>query len=82
VPGDDAAIATTAIPNTSAGQMRNAAKLSKGEHDGMIQSVMDGLEANLKTNPVKFNRWNMLMRSRMQLGVSGGRQHDHLAHLL
>jgi cytochrome c-type biogenesis protein CcmH len=66
-----AGIATAAIPGANAEQMRNAAKLPKGQQDAMIQGMVDGLEAKLKTNPTNVSGWIMLMRSRMQLGETG-----------
>ncbi|MFM9851688.1 MAG: tetratricopeptide repeat protein [Sphingomonadaceae bacterium] len=61
-------VATAAIPGPSPTQMRSASQLPKGQQDAMIQSMVDGLEAKLKTNPANVNGWIMLMRSRMQLG--------------
>jgi cytochrome c-type biogenesis protein CcmH len=63
-----AGIATAAIPGASPEQMRSAAQLPKGQQEAMIEGMVDGLEAKLKTNPTNVNGWIMLMRSRIQLG--------------
>lgn len=63
-----AAIATAAIPGPSSEQMRAATAMPKGQQDMMIQGMVDGLEAKLKSNPDNVEGWIMLMRSRMQLG--------------
>jgi cytochrome c-type biogenesis protein CcmH len=69
-PGRGAERAAAAIPGPSTGQMRDAVAMPKGQQDAMIQSMVDGLEAKLKTNPKQLDRWIMLMRSRAQLGES------------
>ena len=63
-----AAIATAAIPGPSAADMRSASQMPKGQQDAMIQGMVGGLEAKLKTNPGNAQGWIMLMRSRMSLG--------------
>ncbi len=67
-PSRGAAIATSAIPGPSAGEMRAAAQMPKGQQDAMIQGMIDGLEAKLRSNPRNAEGWIMLMRSRMSLG--------------
>jgi cytochrome c-type biogenesis protein CcmH len=67
-PSGGAAIARAAIPGPSAGDMRAAAQLPKGQQDAMIQGMVDGLEAKLRSNPRNAEGWIMLMRSRMSLG--------------
>lgn len=61
-------VATAAIPGPSPEQMRSASQLPKGQQDAMVRSMVDGLEAKLKSNPKNENGWIMLMRSRVQLG--------------
>lgn len=67
-PSRGAAIATSAIPGPSAGEMRVASQMPKGQQDAMIQNMVDGLEAKLRANPRNAEGWIMLMRSRMSLG--------------
>jgi cytochrome c-type biogenesis protein CcmH len=62
------AVATAAIPGPSSEQMRAATAMPKGQQDMMIQGMVDGLEAKLKSNPDNADGWIMLMRSRVQLG--------------
>lgn len=63
-----AAVATAAIPGPTPQQMRDASAMPKGQQDMMVQGMVDGLEAKLKTNPINADGWIMLMRSRMSLG--------------
>jgi cytochrome c-type biogenesis protein CcmH len=67
-PTGGAAIATAGIPGPTPDQMKNAAQMPKGQQDAMIDGMVNGLEAKLKTNPDNPQGWIMLMRSRIQLG--------------
>jgi cytochrome c-type biogenesis protein CcmH len=67
-PVPDAGTATTAIPGPSVAQMRAAAALPPHQQDAMVQSMVAGLEAKLRTDPANVDGWVMLMRSRMTLG--------------
>lgn len=61
-------VAARAIPGPSRADMEAASQLPKGQQDAMINSMVEGLEAKLKTNPANVDGWIMLMRSRMTLG--------------
>lgn len=63
-------VAARAIPGPSRADMEAASQLPKGQQDQMIEGMVDGLEAKLKTDPADVDRWIMLMRSRMTLGES------------
>jgi cytochrome c-type biogenesis protein CcmH len=63
-------VAAQAIPGPTRDQMQEAAALPKGQQDMMVQSMVDGLESKLRSNPAQPDRWIMLMRSRMTLGES------------
>lgn len=65
---DEMPVAARGIPGPSRADMEAASQLPKGQQDQMIQGMVDGLEAKLKTNPADVDRWIMLMRSRMTLG--------------
>ncbi len=63
-------VAARGIPGPSRADMEAASQLPKGQQDAMIEGMVSGLEAKLKTNPADVDRWIMLMRSRMTLGES------------
>ncbi len=65
---EDLPVAARAIPGPSRADMEAASQLPKGQQDAMINSMVEGLEAKLKTNPANVDGWIMLMRSRMTLG--------------
>lgn len=68
---DELPVAARAIPGPSRADMEAASQLPKGQQDAMINSMVEGLEAKLKTNPTNVDGWIMLMRSRMTLGETG-----------
>lgn len=65
---DEMPVAARAIPGPSRSDMEAASQLPKGQQDAMIEGMVSGLEAKLKSNPADVDRWIMLMRSRMTLG--------------
>ena len=62
------ALASAPAPGPTAEQMADAAKMSAGDRNAMIEGMVAKLAAELKQNPDDRAGWERLMRSRMVLG--------------